>query len=386
MSSDTAKENASVVDSSVTGWRQDMGNSEDPESSSYKANDPSREDFRDFRGNSAANKKGKLCDTRYFIIKSLNHHNIQLSIEKGIWATQVMNEPILEEAFHNSGRVILIFSINMSGFFQGYAQMMSSVGWRRDNIWSQGSGKCNPWGRSFKVKWLRLNDLPFQKTLHLKNPLNDYKTVKISRDCQELSPDIGEALCDLLDGTSDFDGLQNRDDFPSKRPCLEPSCSLGDEEYDMPPWHMSWSQAPMLYSSLMYQHQAGASRYQLAHQRTGGTVLPEYFLVNFVDSKVTRMKHFHLTGFLFNLQVDRDVSSQFDAWGLSGESPPASVLTEDEFLEMSYEEYLEAHSRSSKKLCIPASGRSLTTQDSSKSKKQDNADSSRKRTHCSSQK
>lgn len=84
----------------------------------------------------------------------------------------------------NSARVILIFSINMSGFFQGYAQMMSSAGWRRDNVWSQGSGKCNPWGRSFKVKWLRLNDLPFQRTLHLKNPLNEYKPVKISRDCQ----------------------------------------------------------------------------------------------------------------------------------------------------------------------------------------------------------
>ena len=84
----------------------------------------------------------------------------------------------------NSGKVILIFSVNMSGFFQGYAQMMSSVGWRRDNVWSQGSGKGNPWGRSFRVKWLQLNDLPFQKTLHLKNPLNDYKPVKISRDCQ----------------------------------------------------------------------------------------------------------------------------------------------------------------------------------------------------------
>lgn len=84
----------------------------------------------------------------------------------------------------NSGKVILIFSVNMSGFFQGYAQMMSSVGWRRDNVWSQGNGKSNPWGRSFKVKWLCLNDLPFQKTLHLKNPLNDYKPVKISRDCQ----------------------------------------------------------------------------------------------------------------------------------------------------------------------------------------------------------
>lgn len=80
--------------------------------------------------------------------------------------------------------MVLIFSVNMSGFFQGYAQMLSPVGWRRDHIWSQGGGKNNPWGRSFKVKWLRLSELPFQKTLHLKNPLNDYKPVKISRDCQ----------------------------------------------------------------------------------------------------------------------------------------------------------------------------------------------------------
>lgn len=43
--------------------------------------------------------KDKLY-TRYFVIKSLSHDNIQLSVEKGIWATQVMNEPILEEAFH----------------------------------------------------------------------------------------------------------------------------------------------------------------------------------------------------------------------------------------------------------------------------------------------
>jgi len=84
----------------------------------------------------------------------------------------------------NSGCVILIFSVNMSGSFQGYAQMMSSIGKGRDNVWSEGIGKSNPWGRSFKVQWLRFNDLPFHKTLHLKNPLNDYKPVKISRDCQ----------------------------------------------------------------------------------------------------------------------------------------------------------------------------------------------------------
>lgn len=50
-------------------------------------------------GTSSEMKKDKLNSRRYFIIKSLNHENIQLSIKKGIWATQVMNEPILEEAF-----------------------------------------------------------------------------------------------------------------------------------------------------------------------------------------------------------------------------------------------------------------------------------------------
>lgn len=397
MSSDTAKENASVVDSSVTEWKQDMGNSDDPESSSYKGDendDHSREKelvgIRDCVADSTATKQVKLYDTRYFIIKSLNHQNIQLSIEKGIWATQVMNEPILEEAFHNSGKVILIFSVNMSGFFQGYAQMVSSVGWRRDHVWSQGSGKSNPWGRSFKVKWLQLNDLPFQKTLHLKNPLNDYKPVKISRDCQELTLDIGEALCELLDGKSNFDSMQIRDDFPSKRPCIEPPCSLGDEEYNVPrpPVHPSWSQSPMLYSSLMYQHQTDSIRYQLAHGRTSG-------YENSPASKVTRMKHSSNDGYLPNTRMERDVTSRFDLWSLSAESPRSSVLTEDAFLEMSYEEYLEAQSRSSKLLYLPASGPSRTKQDSSRSKKQaeDLSSSygtdrgcSRKRTHHSSQK
>lgn len=59
-------------------------------------------------GTSSA-KKHRTIGTRYFIIKSLNHENIQLSIEKGIWATQLMNEPILEEAFH-----VRCLSINMN--------------------------------------------------------------------------------------------------------------------------------------------------------------------------------------------------------------------------------------------------------------------------------
>ena len=125
-----------------------------------------------------------------------------------------------------------------------------------------------------------------------------------------------------------------RDDFPSKRPCIEPPCSLGYGEYNVPPVHPSWSQSPMLYSSLMYQHQNEAIRYQLAHGRTNGTTFSENMAVNSAASKITRMKHSCNNGYLPNLQVDRDASPRFDIWGLTAESPLASALTEDDFLEM----------------------------------------------------
>ncbi|KAG6791789.1 hypothetical protein POTOM_000922 [Populus tomentosa] len=415
MSSDSAKENASVVDSSVTEWKHDMGNSDDPgddlcigvdfdflslcirelrmlphgirllhglrtggiidrttilqpwtlevkdlcflsESPSYKGNEDGYPNMaekagHDRVGNSSINKKGKLCNTRYFIIKSLNHHNIQLSIENGIWATQVRNEPILEEAFHNSGRVILIYSVNMSGFFQGYAQMISSVGWRHDNLWSEGSGKSNPWGRSFKVKWLRLNDLPFQKTLHLKNPLNDYKPVKISRDCQELPEDIGEALCELIDGERDTDGMVKsfpRDDLPMKRPCIDPSSYTGDGEYTVPPLQMPWGRTPTPYPSFLYQQHDEASRFHLAHQGPTAAGFTDNALSSGA-SKVARMKQSRNST---NLRIHCEMPSRTDIWGLSAESPLTSTLTDDDFLEM-------------------AAGPSQTTQEPSRSRKHD---------------
>lgn len=77
------------------------------ESSSYKANEdsnPTRADKVVYShhqiGIPTEAEMEKLYNTKYFIIKSLNHQNIHLSIEKGVWATQIMNEPILEEAFH----------------------------------------------------------------------------------------------------------------------------------------------------------------------------------------------------------------------------------------------------------------------------------------------
>jgi len=134
--------------------------------------------------------------TRYFIIKTFTHKHLEISIQKAIWSTQAHNEQKLNEAFEDSD-VILIFSVNNSRHFQGYAKMTSKIGKESTNVWSFDGGA--PWGGVFKVEWMALYDLPFSDTLHIRNPLNNHKPVKISRDGQELSPEVGLQLCGLLD-------------------------------------------------------------------------------------------------------------------------------------------------------------------------------------------
>lgn len=43
-------------------------------------------------------------------------------MERELWATQKHNEMILDQAYRTSKEVILIFSVNKSGEFYGYAR------------------------------------------------------------------------------------------------------------------------------------------------------------------------------------------------------------------------------------------------------------------------
>jgi RNA recognition motif-containing protein len=78
---------------------------------------------------------------RYFILKSLTEvgypaslkpaatsnslrqDDLDLSAQKNIWATQRHNQEILDQAFRTSKDVFLIFSVNKSGEFYGYARL-----------------------------------------------------------------------------------------------------------------------------------------------------------------------------------------------------------------------------------------------------------------------
>ncbi|XP_064940516.1 zinc finger CCCH domain-containing protein 45-like [Musa acuminata AAA Group] len=136
--------------------------------------------------------------SRYFIVKSCNRENLEISVQQGMWATQRSNEAKLNEAFESTENVILIFSINKTRHFQGCGKMTSRIGgFVGGGNWKYSHGTAH-YGRNFSVKWLKLCELSFNKTHHLRNPYNDNLPVKISRDCQELEPFIGEQLASLL--------------------------------------------------------------------------------------------------------------------------------------------------------------------------------------------
>ena len=76
---------------------------------------------------------------RYFIMKSLTKEDLAWSVNNKVWATQPHNEGVLNDAFkviscfhiylilQNSENVYLIFSVNKSGEFFGYAKMASEI-------------------------------------------------------------------------------------------------------------------------------------------------------------------------------------------------------------------------------------------------------------------
>lgn len=64
---------------------------------------------------------------RFFILKSLRTDDLDRSIETGYWATQPHNEAVLDQAYRNSEAVYLIFGVNQTGQFHGYARMAGPI-------------------------------------------------------------------------------------------------------------------------------------------------------------------------------------------------------------------------------------------------------------------
>eukprot|EP00850_Spirogloea_muscicola_P005407 SM000024S07869 [mRNA] locus=s24:956493:960574:- [translate_table: standard] len=136
--------------------------------------------------------------TRYFVVKSNNVENLELSAQRGLWATHRNNEGKLNDAFDMVLNVLLAFSVNETRHFQGVARMQTRIGAiAQGPLWKTATGMAQ-YGRNFAIKWLKMADLSFNKTQFLRNPYNDNMPVKVSRDCQEVEPSIGEQLVSLF--------------------------------------------------------------------------------------------------------------------------------------------------------------------------------------------
>ncbi|XP_074598684.1 uncharacterized protein LOC141853294 [Brevipalpus obovatus] len=146
-------------------------------------------------------------DTVYFVMKSNNQENVVLSKTKGVWSTPPQNEHKLNRAFKEFRNVILVFSVKESGRFQGFARLASESRHNAQPIdWILPPGlSAKALGGVFDLDWICRKELPFSKTLHLFNPLNEGKPVKIARDGQEIEPRVGEELCRLFPADDSID-------------------------------------------------------------------------------------------------------------------------------------------------------------------------------------
>ncbi|KAG6813005.1 hypothetical protein H0H92_014742 [Tricholoma furcatifolium] len=99
----------------------------DNESGSQFRRQRQRQESSDSYASSNSSILARFFPQRYFILKSLTQFDLDLSTKEGLWATQKHNEGILDQAFRTSQDVFLIFSVNKSGEFYGYARMVGPI-------------------------------------------------------------------------------------------------------------------------------------------------------------------------------------------------------------------------------------------------------------------
>lgn len=145
-----------------------------------------------------------LKDACYFLIKSINEENINISKSLQVWSTSPRNEVKLNKAFRKFRSVILVFSVQQSGKFQGFARMRSESSRREPPVEWVLPRKLSlkSLGGVIKLDWLCTKSLSFDETNHLRNSYNENKPVKIARDGQQIESRIGKSLCRLFPESS----------------------------------------------------------------------------------------------------------------------------------------------------------------------------------------
>ncbi|XP_014254890.1 probable ATP-dependent RNA helicase YTHDC2 isoform X2 [Cimex lectularius] len=138
---------------------------------------------------------------RYFVIKAGIMKNIELSFVHKMWSFLPMTQNRIVQAHKGGKTVLLVFSIQGSNHFQGYARLTSDMPVSPESIPPEliPGSLYNP---PLPIEWIKRSNVPHHATRHIFNPYNEYAEVLMSRDGQEIEPSVGEMLLQLLDGHS----------------------------------------------------------------------------------------------------------------------------------------------------------------------------------------
>eukprot|EP00931_Biecheleriopsis_adriatica_P088440 TRINITY_DN62766_c0_g1_i1.p1 TRINITY_DN62766_c0_g1~~TRINITY_DN62766_c0_g1_i1.p1 ORF type:complete len:573 (-),score=96.16 TRINITY_DN62766_c0_g1_i1:56-1774(-) len=146
---------------------------------------------------------------RFFVMRSVNLRNVQISASKGIWATGGGNTQKLRQGFREVDHVIMIFTSSETRTFLGYARMVDEPDdMLFPGIWGEFSSRLSP---SFKVHWIKQCSVPCSAANHIRNSLNDDQPVSRGKDGQELPASVGERLCRFLWQQPEEDLLKGSD-------------------------------------------------------------------------------------------------------------------------------------------------------------------------------
>jgi len=169
---------------------------------------------------------------RFFVIKSYSEDDIHRSIKYGIWCSTDYGNKRLDSAFNElngKGPLYLFYSVNGSGHFCGIAEMCSAVDYHSSaRVWAQ-----DKWKGQFKVRWIYVKDVPNSQLRHIRLENNEGKPVTNSRDTQEVPPDKGKLVLNIIHNyrhtTSIFDDFMHYEKRQEEYDAEQHVVSVGTE-------------------------------------------------------------------------------------------------------------------------------------------------------------
>jgi hypothetical protein len=141
---------------------------------------------------------------RYFFIRNINMNYVKLAMEYNCLINIKQNSIKLKEAQKSCDEVILIIFDEQNFNFNGFCKFKKEL---TEKDIEYHSILNNPLMSDFninfntsylKIEWHWKTKLSYDKVEIIKNPLNDDELLIDSRDCQEISMDVGNYICRLM--------------------------------------------------------------------------------------------------------------------------------------------------------------------------------------------